>query len=384
MMKKYGMLILTLFVITITFCIYYYENSNIPNISYQYPEINFQSEKYGLIRNIQWSSQSDDHILFLAIRNDEETNKEISKLYAMDIDTGEVKEVIEFLTHPILKDYMQYQPWGCGDILYTASPEGIYGIRMNQEMENIHEDDFYQVPCFEDVNNCYILHKIYFNKYNDNLLYIYNFPQSSLNFFNTNVKQIQPNTCFKKPYTLVLRTLLEHLYYTKKEKDSIHLYDLHEGRSIMKDKHIARDIISAKTDLWGYDLLGYINKGEEYAIYWVNDVCHEPELCINDHILGTIPKNKDLLGQLPDVQAACGEDIIAYTSYNEDHLGTLFWKRNDGKNIEIVKEAPIVGPLRLSIAGEKILFFTLEGEDLHVHIYDLLTDKVEDLTDTLR
>lgn len=380
-MKKYGMLILTLVVIIITFSIYYYENSNIPDISYHYPQVNFQSEKYGLIRNIQWSSWSDEQIFFLATQEDKETHKEMSKLYIMDVITGRVREIFEFPMHPILKNFIQYS--SIEDKLYTASPDGVYEIAMNNNMDDKFMTNFYPIDQFQNASNCFVYnnsYEMFFCNQNDKLLYVYGSPSSYSE---------QPKKYFKDPHTILLKSYSNHLYYTRKKKERIHIYDVYERRSIlgsfMQEDLFAEDIVSPKADIIRKDLFGLMNKGDNYAVYWTDELVNESEQSISDNIMGTISKNTDLLGQIPDVDVSSRNNTIAYMEYHEDRLGSIVWQKRNGRKVEIIKNAPIVGPIRISKRrGQEILYFTLEDSELHVHIYDLLTDKVADLTDRLR
>lgn len=371
-MKKYGMLVFTLIIIVTTIYIYFYENSDIPVISCNCPEINFHSAKYGDIKNIIWSNQDEDHIIFLGVDTDKIADKEMSTLYAMNINTGEVKIMLHFPTHDRLKSFMQYflRNYSC---LYTASSNGVNETRIEEDYKII--NDFYFIENFDKADSLCVGSKIYFTRPDDKLIYVKDFTYRGFSF-SFNARQEAQSTYFKRADKLLLRAHGEDLHYTKKEENGINIYKLLEGNYKIKDELVARNIAYAKSDDDGRQIMGLYDNETDYGVFWAFNQSNG--ISFTDDLVDRISKNTDMFGQMPDVDADW--ETIAYTRYNDDHTGDILIGKKHGTKTQVVKNVPIVGPIRISRRGKKILFFTYEDEYMHVKVYDMDKKEIKDIT----
>ncbi len=376
-MKKYGMLAFLLFAAAASAFAYYSEDRTGAGIGYNYPEVRLHTDRYGDISNIIWSGSDEEHIIFLAEKSGAGAGA-LSTLYMMDVNTGEVKELYSFETHDILKGFMQHSR--SNDFsLYTASPGGINEIR-DIRIESNYEvtDHFYSLDGFDNANSAFIADKIYFTKADDNLLCMEDVLYRGFGFFYNNSVQKGQSRYLKRIDKVLLKDWGAELYYTRSGKDGIGIYKLIEEDFKIKEEPVAANVVSAKPDFWGRQITGLYDRGRMYGVYWTADFLNNRQVSFTDGLVKEIPKNNDLFGQIPDVQVAA--NLIFYTRYDEDGRGTIFTGKKNGLKTAVVKDEPIVGPLRVSRQGKKILYFTYEDEEVRVKVYDTDSEKTEDIT----
>jgi hypothetical protein len=109
------------------------------------------------------------------------------------------------------------------------------------------------------------------------------------------------------------------------------------------------------------------------------------EILYDGSTMVKINKNTDFMGQIPDVQLNAVNNTfeVYYTSFNESHMGSIFsLDRSTKEQTEIVKNQPVVGPIRFSVNldNPKLLFFTYENGEIHIKTCSAKGDDLEDIT----
>ncbi|WP_432662268.1 hypothetical protein R9X47_17220 [Wukongibacter baidiensis] len=365
-MKKYGMLIFTLFILSVTVLIYFYENINLPNLNYNHPQISIKSKKYGHIHNVIWSNFDEDYILILASNRDEEVNQNISTLYAINIDTGNTTEIYEFKTHKNLEDYIQktdlLSHW-----LYVASPEGVYRLTLDNDY-SARLEEFYRIKDFADVIGLNITNKILYTKDNGKLLYVKGLSSFSFNFFDRNFNKDAVRVYSVKPENNMLGAINDSIFYSRLERNGLNLYHLNIENNIQfKNRLIAKNILSLKNTLGNDSIKGLMTVENGYGIYNLKWLKRKGKGFYEANLINSIPKNTDILGQIPSIDGWNYRTI--YTSFEENHMGSIIKQEYD-EVTKIIKNKPIVGPVSISCDGNKILFFTYEDNEYHINICD--------------
>lgn len=369
-MKKYGMILFTLIIFIITGVIYYYNDMNLSQIEYKYPKIQLESKKYGVIKNFLWSDTDEDRLIFLAVKEDEK----VSSIYSMDINTAEVKNLFTFQTHKILDDFFMYEKWNRYSV-FVPSPDGIHEVFI-ENRSNV-EKEFYKINNFEDANSLYIDSKIYYTKPDDNILYTIERTNYSVLDFSRNENSQKQKNYLKSPKEIILDQFGDCLYYTKEERDGISIFKMEEGRPI--ENRIAKHIIMTKSSFNGHEMIGLKDGKNTYGVFWTDHLWKMDNIDITNETIDRIPKYNDYFNQIPDVQATY--DCIVYTKYNKDKKGSIIIRERNSIMNEIIKNKPIVGPIRISELEKNILYFTYEDEKIHVKVYHLNKKKIKDLTE---
>jgi hypothetical protein len=105
--------------------------------------------------------------------------------------------------------------------------------------------------------------------------------------------------------------------------------------------------------------------------------------------LDTIPYNTDPYGAVPSVDSTTfnAEFSLAYTSYDENHKGSLKICGLDKQPKVIVSGENIFGPISMTellpnnSGATYILYFTTENNNVKIKICDGNGDLVKDITD---
>jgi len=374
-MKKYSMLIFTLIIFFITSFIYFYENTNLPALNEKHPRVSISSRKYGHIQNIIWSNFDEEHILILASNTNELSNDEISTLYTVNIEKGDIKRIYEFPTHKNLKSYLQktelLSSW-----LYVAFPKGVYELTLDNDYSA--KTKFFKLEDFEAANSLSVSNNIIFTKDNDNLLYLKDFSMFSFDFLNRNPNKSSIKVYSVKPQYALSGGINDGIFYTKLRRNGLNLYNLIIKNNItIKNKLIAKNIISMNPTSGNNSIKGLISDKDKYAIYELKRIDDKRKKNYEVKLINTIPKNTDILGQHPSIDGWNYRTI--YTSFKGDHNGSIIKQEYDEIR-EIIKDEPIVGPIRISCDGNRILFFTYETSRFHMKICDADGNNLKDIS----
>lgn len=378
-MKKFSMIIFTIIICSITFLLYLYENTNLPDIQYKTPKMSFYSNRFGEVNNLTSLPRHGDPLLFI-LSNDNEKNE--SKFYSLDLSNNKIQLMKSFEPHDKFKDTLIFNDFDY--IIITANKTGLNldKLRLNRKDEYYLDESTLSIDDFSHVNNFSYFDSIYYSKDNDNLIHKKDPDYSSFDFFNsTNQYDF---SYYKKPHSIIqARTLNDIVYYTKLNKNGLHLYEFStKNNKNFSEKLLVNNFIYGNYIKSDDGICGIYEKDNKFIIFIKN--------AYKDLInIDKIPKNTDSLGQVPSLFANAGRNnyVIAYTSFDENHLGKIHIKKNtDESPIVIVKDEAIIGSIKIinytidDVYYEKILFTTLEKEKTKIKLCDLETYEIEDIT----
>lgn len=388
-MRRYKMLIFTLLVFVATALAYLYEHKEYTNESYKLPSLKFHSDRFGDIRNIS-PIRNYSLPIFLILSTDESTNS--STLSGLNISKNTDTKFYSFNTHSVLQDKILSD--NTGGTIATVEKDGVNFSRVfssfGEGKEEIQLDrSFMEIKDFANANSIDYNYNLFYTKSNDNLIH----SVSNTNIFNINSLFRNENITkeilyYKNPLSIVGYTLDRIVYYTKSTKEGITLYSYSTKNNGPYHKPITiKNFVHGKTLQYGSGITGIYEDAGNFRIFIIDRF--DPKLEI-----ATIPKNTDVLGQVPDVYTIDynGEYYCIYSSFDEKHNGSIYLKTHkDDSPKELVKNQPIVGPIKLFQSGinlddrtqrfDRILFTTLENGKTHVKIYDINKDMIEDITE---
>lgn len=376
-MKKFGMLIFSLIVFLSTISIYIYENTNLPHSIYREPEINFKSEKFGQIRNIIWGRVGNyNDYLFILADNAPNMEKNTSFIYYLNINTGKHGVLTFFKTNENFKSYMEYVQW---QVLYAISKGEIFSMKASVDPsgDEVHcEKTFYPVPDLENVDSISISNQIIYTKSTDKLLYIQDMPRWGYSFNNFG-HQIGIKTIYAGADKVIPSPVWGNIYFTRHGRDRINAYAIETRGGIggVSQKFITKNFIYLRESFF---------QGGEFVT--LRDGDSGFEIITKGTPLVIINKNTDFMGQIPDVQLKAVNNTfeVYYTTFNESHIGSIFsLDRSANRQTEIVKNQPIIGPMRFSVNlnDPKLLFFTYENGEIHVKTCNVNGDGLVDITE---
>lgn len=375
-MKKYGMFILSIVIILSTISIYIYENTNLPLSSYKEPEINFRSNKFGNIKNIVWGMAGNyNDYLFVLADNAPNTERNTSNIYYLNINTGKHGVIASFETNENFKNYMGYLQW---DYLYFVSKDGINSIRpsIDPTTGSVYCNNLpYYIPDFNNVDSFAIGNQIYYTKSTDKLLYILDMQNWGFSFSNPG-SQNSTKAIYVDADKVILSTDWRTVCFTKRERNGMNLYEMgnRNGSGGVGQKLAARNFIYLRDSIFLYG--GFItlaDEGSEFGILYEGSK------------IGKINKNTDLQGQIPDMQFKAVNNTIEvfHSSFNADHIGSIYsLHQYSKKGTEIVKDQPIIGPIRVSrsLINPKLLFSTYENGKVHFKTCNSDGSELTDIT----
>lgn len=388
-MRRYKMLIFTLLVFVATALAYLYEHKEYTNESYKLPSLKFHSYRFGDIRNIS-PIRNYGLPIFLILSTDESTNS--STLSGLNISKNTDTKFYSFNTHSVLQDKILTD--NMGERIVTVGKEGvelsriISGLGENKDEIQLNRS-FIEIKDFQSANSIDYEYKLFYSKNNDNLIHsrdIENgFNMNSL-FSNESIKK--EVLYYKNPLSIIGYTLDRIIYYTKSTREGITLYSYTTRNNGPYHKPIiVKNFVHGKTLQYGSGVTGIYEADGNFRIFIIDGF--NPKLEI-----AAIPKNTNALGQVPDVYTIDynEEYYCIYSSFDEKHNGSIYLKTHkDDSPKELVKNQPIVGPIKLFQSGvnldertyrfDRILFTTLENGKIHVKIYNINEDKIDDITE---
>ena len=378
-MKKYGMFVLCLLIFLSTIFIYIYENTDLPVSNLKEPEINFKSKKFGDIRNIVWGKVGNysDHLFILA-NNASNTEKNISYIYYLNINTGKYGVLTSFETNKNLKNVMENIEW---DNLWIISKNGINSIKpsINPTTGNVYGDNsFYSIPDFNNVDSISIGNKICYTKSTDKLLYIQDMANPGFSFSNFD-SQSGIRTIYADVDKVISSPDWRNIYFTRHERGGINAYELENRNSfggINQNLLTKNFIYLRKSPFLGGEFVTLTDEDMEFGIL------------LRGSLIGRINKNTDLQGQIPDMQLKAVNNTfeIFNTSFNNNHIGSIYSLGYYSKHeTEIVKNQAIIGPIRLSMSLiiPKLLFFTYENDKVHIKTCNTDGNELMDITELI-
>jgi hypothetical protein len=379
-MKKYGMLVLSILIFLLTASTYIYENTNLASMDYKEPTINFKSKKFGDIRNIIWANYGNtrEPHLFILAENVPNADRDLSFIHNLDITTGKYHALTSIQRNENFRDLMEYRQW---EAFYTASKHGIEVIKPQLDPVTgrvFANRESYSIPNFNDADSITIQDKIYYTKSTDKLLYIQDIPGSG--FFNYQSGPSANRTLYIPADKVLSSPNSRIIYYTKREKDGINAYmlDNRTGFGGIKHSLVAKNFVYSKRNVFlSEEFLALTDEGDKFGILY------------KGNLIGTTNKNTDLMGQIPDLQIRDVNNTynIIYTSFKGNNIGSIYnLSSSSSEPIEIVKDQPIVGPLRLSLRGDKtdLLFFTYENNQIRIKICKIDGTELRDITEYIK
>ncbi|WP_105619335.1 hypothetical protein [Vallitalea okinawensis] len=393
-MKKHMMLILFILVLTITSILGFiqYKNLETPQAYEQLRVSEIYSEKLGIIKDIYITGNN--NMLILGQKDNEVT------MYQLKIHTSELYPIYTLQAHKKVERIFG-SPMNDNEIISTYK-DGLVHVKINDEEPN--HSNFYQDPIenFSSITSLATDGSRLFYTY-DNNPRIYN---NSFGYTGDIFYSIMNDTTMEKTYLNFphdinfLDRLDNRLYYTSLYKGSINLYtiDMDYGQNEFKKEPLLTNVmyVNPLNYLTGFCGLQYISEG-----YNVVAQKHHDDVPFS---IATIPANTDILGGLPGVVAnEFGSDhlALAYTTYNENHNGTIsiyqhdakdklndiFWL-SDSKPIA-VDHQPLVGPLYMDILDTgngrnvHLLYFTYTDERYSAFLLDLKTLVMKDISNLM-
>lgn len=360
-MKKYAMLALTIIMICATGIIYLFQHSTNTK-EYKAPVISFKSNKYGTITNIIWSPVNNQELYFLS--NDGKSSSTIGKI---NIDKLEAEDIIHFSSHKNIKDFLAID--NSRSELITASQDGL--LYINIQNKDKAEANYQAIPDFQNAANIAIGSNVIFMTNNNKIVNLsdINSPFNNPGFFSaTNMRK-----SLYYPASNILPSIGGPAFYSLRAKSNgFSLYQVYINNEGLTSKLIGKNILNPKSGEYNMRLCGLVNNKDNYDKF-------QSELD-KKIIINTIPKNNDVLGQLPDVELT--RNGAVYTKYDDRHYGSIILQGYG----EIVKAAPLVGPIRFSNSdqNDNLLFFTYEAGKTYIKVCLTKENKIIDITKSVQ
>jgi hypothetical protein len=376
-MKKFFMTYLTIASVIITLAICFFTVSDQKESGYKLPKLSLSTEKYGLVSNMIWMQDGSNRIVFIG--NKKGTSDILLQgLYIADIDSRSVEKLYEYEGQEFLQDFLYSFENGSNSVA-VASAFGINIINFNNQKnknENSNKTTFI-------VNNINIPEFRYAQKasidgMNQNIYYTLDSKIMKVHKFN-NMSNVgftitYDNELKDKAYFFPLSGFVNNeggdgIYILRKYAEKMNFYEVEigNGRAGIKRNLIVKGSVNAKLSNDG--IAAIYEKEDSYGIYTKN--------LISNIKAQDIPKHKDALDQVPDIEISNGN--IVYTSFNEDKKGSIMHSEYG----EVIKNLPIIGPVKVSNATkevQKILFFTYENNDIKVKVSNIKGENVTDIT----
>ena len=396
-MRKYFMLSITVFMFLLTAGAYIKEsNARVPQT--KQPSISIDSKKFGQIKNIVWTSKymhDNKSIIILSSKNTEGGAN--SYLYHLDINTGNSGLLAEFPAHKNLNTVVQFDtPLGINTII-AAFDKGVIKINYPTDDISASTQQRIEIPGFDTATSMDYKGNLIYTRENDNLLYVKNFSDNFFNsFFNPNtVKDI--STYYLKPLYVANLNSLDHIIsYTSMNNNRADLFAVKNGVPVNTlNTPIIKDVVSVQgtADSFGFlgmNILSDSQTDKKLNLFMLRRTIDKYN---NDdyYSLDTIPYNTDLFGATPAVASTTDNDefSIAYTSYDENHNGTLKICGSNKAPKVILGEENIFGPISMTEVRTEnntmtyILYFTLENNNIRIKICDNQGKLFKDITDMI-
>lgn len=403
-MKKYTLLIVTVFLLLLTAAAYALENNNREQPDLKLPTLNLASTKYGQIKNIVWLSNfvvNEKALLFLA--NNNKAGQQFSSLYYFNIDSNDVQLLGEYPAHPYLDNVILFNNPFASNSIITASASGIVKTDFESDQDgNLNpRQEYIDINGFEQSTSFDYKGTLFYARANDPLLYTKNL---SLDFF-TGFRYSSNNTptemtFFRKPSAIInANSLNRTLTYTSLEHGRYNLYSMRfNGSPVTKfNLPVVKDVRNVQAVEDGYGFIGLQavsepdNGGNEKSLNLFMARMYPAES--NDMlILDTIPDYTDPFGAVPALDSTTynHEYTLVYTVYDQNHQGTIKICGNNRQPQTIVAEENIFGPVRIARKNtgdlgrtQLILYFSQDKNEVKIKICDLQGNLVEDISSVL-
>lgn len=394
-MKKYSMLIVTIFMLLLTTAAYRYENNfQIPQI--KQPSISINSQKFGLIKRIIWTNKymhDNKSLIILSTRNT--AQGVVSYLYHLNVDTGKSELLAEFPAHKNLNSEVLFDaPTGVNSIV-AAYDKGIIKISYSTENPGSASQERIEIAGFDTATSIDLKGNLVYTRENDNLLYIKNSSTGGFTSFFTNNTLKDVTTYYTKPlYIANLNSMDNVITYTSINSNRIDLFAMKDGVSAtILNTPIIKNIVSARgiEDSFGFagmNILSDSKNNKKLNLFMIRRTIDKYN---NDdyYNLDIIPYNTDLFSAVPALDSITYNEnfSLAYTSYDENHKGSLKICGLNRQPKAIVSGENIFGPISMTeILNEGsnmvyILYFTSENNNVRIKICNSNGNLVKDITD---
>lgn len=395
-MKKYSMLIITIIMIIATAISYAYEFKDLDPPEYKEPHINIHSEKFGEINDILWASDfisPQRAIIILSSYEYEGENR--SSIYYLDIDTGKTTLLSDYPSHKNLNDAIVFKNGFSENNIITAYDKGIVKTQIvfKREDPQIHEVDFgidemVEIEGFEDATSMDYSSGLFFTKEKDNLIYSRTFNQDFFyGMFNQNMESNK--THYRHPYEIINANGLNNtLAYTSINNNKKDIYLMNYDGSFITtfNTPVIKNVVTAKSISDGFGFIGMTSEDDENTLEVFIHRRYPNE--VDPYKLDTIPFNIDIYGAIPSIDSTTfNEDYsLAYTSYDENHNGSIKVSSFGNEPKVILEDDNLYGPVRITskrIDGKEkklILYYTLENDEPKIKICDIEGNLFKDIT----
>ncbi|MFL0266635.1 hypothetical protein [Candidatus Clostridium radicumherbarum] len=393
-MKKYFMLLLTLFMILLTTTAFIYEN-NVQAPQIKQPSISIDSQRFGLIKNIVWTNKYMNDKKSLIILSSKNTGQGVmSCLYHLNIDTGKSQLLAEFPSHKNLNNVVLLDGPMSQHSIVAAYDKGIIKVNYPTTDQGTVTHEMTDITGFATATSMDLKGNLVYTRENDKLLYVKNISTSNFTGFFTsnNIKDL--TTYYTKPlYVSNFNSLDNIIAYTSINRNSVDLYAMVNGVPVNTlNKPVIRNVVTSRgiEDSFGFTGMNIINDTKKNKILNLFMIRRTIDKYNNDdyYSLDTIPYNTDPFGAVPAVDSTTynSEFFLAYTSYDENHKGSLKICGLNQKPKVVVKNENIFGPISMTdlLPFNKmsyILYFTLENNNVKIKICDSNGNLVKDITD---
>lgn len=394
-MRKYFMLMVTIFMLLLTIAAYKYENNfQVPQI--KQPSISIDSQRFGLIKRIVWTNKhmnDNKSLIILSTRNTSQCLT--SYLYHLNVDTGKSELLAEFPAHKNLNSEVLFDtPTGLNTIV-SAYDKGIIKISYRTGEAGSASQERIDIADFDTATSMDFKGNLIYTRENDKLLYAKNFSTGIFTgFFNNNTLK-DVTTYYTKPlYIANLNSLNNIITYTSINGNRIDLFAMHNGvPANILNKPVIKDVVSVRgiEDSFGFvgmNILNSSNNNKELNLFMLRRTIDKYN---NDdyYSLDTLPYNTDPFEAVPAVDSTTYNEkfSLAYTSYDENHKGSLKICGLNKQPKVIVSGENIFGPISMTEILHQdtdmlyILYFTLENNNVKVKICNGKGDLVKDITD---
>lgn len=400
------MLIFTLVVLLATVITQIPDNKTHPKPNFREPFLEFNSSKFGQIKNIVWLDNyvlSENAVVVLATNLKE--NISYSSLSYLDVATGESQLLAEYPTHQYLEDVILFDSPFSKHSIITAFNDGVVKTTLTRDNDqNLHaEQELLTIEGFEEANSMEFKGNLYYSKENDKLLYVKNFDRPVFSFNETDTP-VSDMTYLLKPSQIInANTLDSTLTYTSFTPNGIDLYSIDfDGTPLTNNKPLVKEVIKAQTieDRFGFIGMNLNTDPSSSSSNQTLNIFMARRYSSNNHEileLDAIPFNNDPQGAVPALDSTTyNEDYtLVYTSYDESHRGKLNICNYKQKPKVILEDENLFGPVSIArkrtldptdplgngdSTNKYILYFTLENGKVRIKVCDEQGELVKDLT----
>ncbi len=398
-MKKYFMIIVTIFMLVLTTAVYIYEN-NVQAPKINQPSISLESQRFGLIKRIIWTNKymnDNKALIILSARNSDQGV--LSCLYRLNVDTGKSDLLAEFPAHKNLKDVVLFDsPTGLNlNSIIAAYDKGIVKVNYRTDNPSSSSQEIIEIAGFDTATSMDFKGNLVYTRENDKMLYVKNLAMGSFTGFfnNNNVRDL--TTYYTRPFYISnLNSLNNIISYTSVNKNRIDLFAMRDGAPVTKlNTPIIKNVVSVRgiEDSFGFAGMNILNSSEnnkKLNLFMLRQIIDKYNNADDYYSLDTIPYNTDPFGAVPALDSTTfnQEFTLAYTSYDENHKGSLKIRSLNEQPKVIVSGENIFGPismteLHLEYGTPLILYFTLENNNVRIKICNGKGDLVKDITDMI-